>query len=171
MAWDDTLADAFELSGHATGWGINLSSNLKPTSKDVIRLQYVFGEGVQNYMNDSPIDVGIVLNLNDPVTPVLGKAIPIQGLVLFVDHQFNDKWSATAGYSWQENDNTDGQAPNAFRVGHYALGNLMFYPVKNVMMGGEFQWGRRDNFSDGWKYNGYKLQFSFKYNFSKTFGG
>ena len=171
MAWDDTLEDEFELSGNATGWGINLSSNLKPTAKDVIRFQYMFGEGVQNYMNDSPIDVGIVFNFSDPVTPILGKAIPIQGLVLFLDHQFNEKWSATGGYSWQENDNTEGQAANAFRTGHYALGNIMFYPVKNVMMGGEFQWGRRENFSDGFKYDGYKLQFSFKYNFSKTFGG
>ena len=33
IAWDDTLADQFDLSGHATGWGLNFSSNLKPTRK------------------------------------------------------------------------------------------------------------------------------------------
>ena len=27
--WDDTLDDAFDLSGDATGWGWNVSSNLK----------------------------------------------------------------------------------------------------------------------------------------------
>ena len=31
IKWDDNLDDAFDLSGDATGWGINLSSNLKPT--------------------------------------------------------------------------------------------------------------------------------------------
>ena len=29
MSWDDMLADQFELSGDATRWGINLSSNVK----------------------------------------------------------------------------------------------------------------------------------------------
>ena len=45
------------------GWGINLSSNLKVGKSDVVRLQFVFGEGIQNYMNDSPVDVGIVANI------------------------------------------------------------------------------------------------------------
>ena len=53
----------------------------------------------------------------------------------------------------------------------YALGNLLYTPVPDVMMGGEFQWGRRENFSDGFKYDGYKVQFSFKYNFSHKIGG
>jgi hypothetical protein len=43
--------------------------------------------------------------------------------------------------------------------------------VKNVMMGGELQWGRRENFSDGFDSTGFKLQFSFKYNFSHKLGG
>ena len=51
-----------------------------------------------------------------------------------------------------------------------ALGNLLYTPVPNVMMGGELQWGRRENFSDGFQSDGFKVQFSFKYNFSKVFG-
>ena len=169
--WDDTLADAFDLSGHATGWGVNLSSNLKIGKKDVVRLQYVFGEGIQNYMNDSPVDIGIQNNFSDPVHPLLGKAVPIQGSVIFLDHTWNDRWTTAVGFSNQINDNTDGQAPDAFHNGMYALGNLLFTPVPNVMMGGEFQWGRRENNSDGWKYDAYKMQFSFKYNFSHKIGG
>src|SRR5262245_15888519 len=65
---DDILDDAFDLSGDATGWGINLSSNLKVGSKDIVRLQFVFGEGIQNYMNDSPVDIGIENQLQNPVT-------------------------------------------------------------------------------------------------------
>jgi hypothetical protein len=171
IKWDDVLADQFEFGGSATGWGINLSSNLKAGTKDVIRLQYVFGEGIQNYMNDSPVDIGVEDNFQNSVTPFVGKAIPIQGLVAFVDHTFNPKFSSTAGYSWQKNDNTNSQAADAFRVGHYALGNLMYYPVPNVMLGGEFQWGRRENFLDGLTSDGVKLQFSFKYNFSYKVGG
>ena len=39
------------------------------------------------------------------------------------------------------------------------------------MFGGELQWGRRENFSDGFHSDGLKVQFSFKYNFSQRFGG
>jgi hypothetical protein len=39
------------------------------------------------------------------------------------------------------------------------------------MFGGEFQWGRRENFADGFHSDGVKLQFSFKYNFSYKVGG
>ena len=171
IKWDDVLDDQFDLSGDATGWGLNLSSNLKAGENDTIRLQFVFGEGIQNYMNDSPVDIGIVNNLSNPVTPILGEPIPIVGIVAFLDHTWNEKFSSTVGYSSQDNDNTDAQAPNAFKVGQYALGNLLYYPVPNVMMGGEFQWGRRKNFSDGFQSDGVKLQFSFKYNFSWKLGG
>jgi nucleoside-specific outer membrane channel protein Tsx len=95
----------------------------------------------------------------------------IIGLVAFVDHQWSPKYSTTVGYSMQDIDNSDAQAPNAFKTGHYALGNVMVYPVPNVMLGGEFQWGRRVNFSDGFESDGFKLQFSFKYNFSWKLGG
>ena len=73
---------------------------------------------------------------------------------MFLDHTWNKKFSSAIGYSLQDNDNTDGQAPDAFRVGHYALGNLLYYPVHNVMFGGELQWGRRENFSDGFQSDG-----------------
>jgi glutaminase A len=171
IKWDDILDDQFELSGDATGWGINLSSNYKATEADVIRLQFVFGEGIQNYMNDSPVDIGIVNNFGNAVTPILGEPIPIVALVAFLDHTWSERFSSAVGYSWQENDNTEGQAPSAFQTGHYALGNLLYTPVPNVMMGGELQWGRRENFSDGFQSDGFKVQFSFKYNFSWKLGG
>jgi hypothetical protein len=36
-----------------------------------------------------------------------------------------------------------------------------------VLMGGEFIWGRRENFLDGFHSDDFRIQFSFKYNFSK----
>jgi hypothetical protein len=165
IKWDDVNDDQFDLEGDATGWGINLSSNLKATPDDTLRLQFVIGEGIQNYMNDSPIDIGIVNNFGNARQPILGKTVPIIGIVAFLDHNWNSQYSTAIGYSMQDNDNREAQAPNAFRRGHYALGNLLYSPVPNVMVGGELQWGRRENFSDGFKSDGFKLQFSFKYNF------
>jgi hypothetical protein len=171
IEWDDLLEDEFELSGSATRWGVNVSSNVKFAERTTLRLQFVHGEGIQNYMNDAPVDVGIVRNPGSLVTPIEGKAIPITGTVVFVDHGWNSEWSTAIGYSGTYIDNTEGQAANAYKNGHYALGNLLYTPVPNVMVGGEFQWGRREMFRDGFVADGYKLQFSFKYNFSGSLGG
>jgi len=171
IKWDDLLDDQFDLSGSATGWGLNFSSNLKPTDNDVIRLQFMFGEGVENYMNDSPVDVSIVSNPGNAVTPILGKPVPLIGLVAFLDHRWNEEYSSAVGYSLADHDNLEGQTPSSYKRGHYLLFNLLYTPVPNVMMGGEFQWGRRENFTDGFTSDGVKIQFSFKYNFSHTFGG
>jgi hypothetical protein len=170
MKWDDLLEDEFDLNGSDTRWGINLSSNVKLADRTTLRLQYVFGEGIQNYMNDSPVDVGIVRGDN-VVTPIRGEAIPIKAMVAFVDHNWNDRWSTAVGYSWQDMDNREGQDDDAFNTGHYALGNVLFSPVPNVLVGGELQWGRRESFRNPYVADGVKVQFSFKYNFSASIGG
>jgi DcaP outer membrane protein len=171
IKWDDVLDDRFDLSGDAMGWGLNLSSNVKASPSDTLRLQVVFGEGIQNYMNDAPVDIGIVNQLQNPVTPITGEALPIVGIVAFLDHTWNERFTSSVGYSRTDIDNTEGQAPDAYKTGQYALGNLLYTPVPNVMVGGELQWGRRENFSDGFHSDGFKLQFSFKYNFSYKVGG
>ncbi len=171
IKWDDVLDDQFDLSGSAVGWGLNLSSNIKAGANDTLRLQAVFGEGIQNYMNDSPVDVGIVRNAGNTTSPIEGQTIPMTGVVAFLDHNWNSRLSTAIGYSGQFQDNTDGQAPNAFKTGHYALGNVLYSPVPNAMVGMEFQWGRRENFSDGFSSDAVKIQFSFKYNFSAKIGG
>ena len=105
-------------------------------------MQFAFGEGIQNYMNDAPVDVGIVNNFSNPRTPIVGKALPIVGVVAFLDHTWNDKFSTAIGYSQTDIDNSEAQSPDAYHRGKYALGNLLYTPVPNVMIGGELQWGR-----------------------------
>lgn len=39
----------------------------------------VYGSGVENYMNDAPIDVGIRNNLSNPISPIKGVALPVLG--------------------------------------------------------------------------------------------
>lgn len=167
IEWEDVGTDAFDLSGDAMGWGLNLSSNLQLGKKDVLRLQAVYGEGVENYMNDAPADVGIRDNPGNVVTPVTGEALPVLGLVAFLDHAWSPRFSTSLGYSRVDIDNTPQQAPNAFKSGQYALVNLLYYPVKNVTMGIEGQWGHRDNHSDGFDADDWRIQFGFKFNFSR----
>jgi hypothetical protein len=170
IRWVDVLNDQFDLGGHATGWGTSLSSALKFGQRDVARLQVTYGEGIENYLNDAPVDVGIKRSdSTNPARPIKGTALPALGLSAFLDHSWSKRYSSAIGYSMVNIDNAEGQAPNAYHRGHYALTNLLYYPYENVMVGGEFLWGRRENFSDGFAANDYRIQFAFRYNFSKAF--
>lgn len=172
IKWDDLNGDQFDLSGDVTGWGVNLSTNVKfGERKHVFRGQVAFGEGVQNYWNDAPVDVGIQNNFQDTRTPVVGKALPIVGIVAFLDLNWSDKWTSTIGYSMTDIDNSDAQSDSAFKKGQYALANILYYPAKGVMLGPEIQWGKRENFRDGFTSDDVRIQFSAKYNFSLSLGG
>jgi len=172
IRWDDVLTtDRFDLNGGVTGWGVSLSGGYKAGKKDLIHAQVIYGAGVENYFNDAPVDVGVRTNLDEPRTPVTGKALPDFGMVLYLDHTWNDHFTSAIGYSRVDIDNSNLQLPEAFKIGQYASTNLLWTPVKNVLIGGEFQWGYRQNHSDGFHFNDYRLQFSGKYSFSQTFGG
>jgi hypothetical protein len=170
IKWDDLGNLPFDLAGDAVGWGLNLSSNVKTDAKGVLRLEVVYGEGVENYMNDAPVDIGIENNFSDPERPILGKALPVLGLVAFYDRTWNEKWSSTIGWSMINIENSDGMDPAAFHQGQYALVNLLFYPIHGMMFGPEVQYIHRENFGDGWSTGGFRLQVSGKYNFSATIG-
>jgi hypothetical protein len=168
-----------DLGDDVIGWGLNLSSNIKITKNDIARLSVVYGAGIQNYMNDAPVDIGVELDTTDAEKPVKGVALPILGVVAFLEHNWSEKFASAIGYSMVNIDNSDLQDYDAFKMGQYAIANLVYYPVENVMMAAELQWGMRDNFNnleeDGeiqYPENYlktadiFKVQFSFKYNFS-----
>jgi len=171
IAWDDLHSSAtLNLGGHVWGWGVNASSNVGFSKKDVLRMQVVYGHGIENYMNDTPADVAPVLNPGHPRTPVTGTPLPVLGVVGFYDRYWSDRWSTSLGYSLARIDNVALQAASEFHKGQYGLINLLFYPTKNVMMGSEFQWGRRDNFRDGFSFDDYRVQLGFRYNFDYKWG-
>jgi len=170
IKWVDTVADNFDLGGSAVGAGLSLNSALNFGKKDVGKFSFTYGRGIQNYMNDAPVDVGIALNPGGGArVPIKGVALPMTGLMAYLDHTWNKRFSSSLGYSMLNISNSNGQAPDAFHRGHYASGNLLFYSVDNVMVGAELIWGRRENFLNGFKSDDVHLQFSFKYNFKKEF--
>jgi hypothetical protein len=170
IKWDDLNDDQFDLSGSATGWGVNVTTNVK-LKKHVLRAGVAYGEGVQNYWNDAPVDVGIQNNFSDPRKPIVGKALPILGISAFIDLNWSDEWTSTAGYSLVDIDNSDAQTADAFKKGQYALANILYHPAPNVMLGPEIQWGKRENFRDGFTSDDVRIQFSAKYNFNLSLGG
>lgn len=169
IAWVDTAPATFNLSGKAYGWGVNVTSNLNFSKNDVAKLAVVYGDGIENYMNDAPVDIGIRNNFSNPVKPIVGVALPVLGVVAFLDHNWSERFTSSAGYSLVNIENSNGQLPSAFHQGGYALANILYHPIKRVTMGGEFQFGRRVNFLDGFNVNDYRIQISFKYDFKKNY--
>ena len=94
------------------------------------------------------------------------------GLVAFYDVNWSDEWTSSIGYSIISLDYDDTAAvPDTFVEGQYALANLQYHPVDKVMYGVELQYGSRENFADGWDYNDFRIQFSFRYRYSFWLGG
>ena len=134
---------------------------------DTLRAQFTYGEGIQNYFNDAPIDVGLKSNGGNTVTPVTGEALPIFGMVVALDHTWNDKWTTAAFYSRVDVTNSDLQAPNAYKNGPVLRGQPADHPGqerddgRRVPVGGP-----RRTSPTGSASNDIRLQFSFKYSFS-----
>ena len=169
IGWVDTSGNPVNLGGSVVGWGVNLTSNLNLGRKNVAKLAFAYGAGIENYMNDAPVDVGIAHNPPNSPIPIKGVALPVLGVVSFLDHTWNEHFTSSVGYSLVDIQNSNAQLPSDFHQGDYAVGNLLYHPIPRVTMGAEFQFGRRVNFSDGFNSNDYRMQFSFKFDWDKSF--
>ena len=169
---DDVDLTPPDLSSASTGWGINLSTNVKlGPNGGTLKASILHGEGIENYMNDATADLVAV---EDPGNPNLLKAVlvPVTGAVLFYDAYWNEYWTSTFGFSLLSLDyDGTGALPMTFADGKYALANLQHHPVDKIMYGVELQYGRRENFSDGWTYDDFRIQFSFRYKYAFGLGG
>ena len=169
IRWKDLDTTVYDLSGTVVGWGFNLGAVLNAGSKIKFKLQGVYGRGIENYIADVTPDVGLKSQPGNTAQPVQGTALPAAGFFSFAEIKWNPKLESSIGYSMLKIDNSDLQSSRAFRKGQYGLINFRYYPVTNVMMGAEYQYGRRDNFSDGFHSTGNKIQLLFEFNFSQRF--
>ena len=170
IGWKDTsLTSAHDLSGSDVGWGVNISTVINASKKLKFKLQAEKGEGFQNYTADPSPDIGLQSNSGSTVTPAKGKALPVWGFFSFAEIKWNEKLLSSVGYSMMHVTNSDLQAPDAFRQGQYGLFNLRYYPLDMVMMGIEYQYGKREDYRDHFTSSGNKIQFSFRFYFSKKF--
>ena len=169
IRWKDLDTSVYNLSGSAVGWGFNLGTVINTGKRVKLKIQGVGGKGIENYIADVTPDVGLKTQTGNPTKPLQGTALPAWGFFSFAEIKWNATLETSLGYSMLTIRNSDLQSANAFRQGQYGLINLRYYPVKNVMMGIEYQYGRRDNFSDGFHSTGNKVQFEFEFNFSQKF--
>ena len=130
--WKSTTCcrtDNFDRRSARSGWGVNLSSNLKPWSAATFRLQFVFGEGIQNYMNDAPVDVAIERNprRSAAADPRRGAAAGRLCRVLWITTGAMSGARRSVTRFWTST-TPKGRTPMRSTKGHYALVNLLHYP-------------------------------------------
>jgi hypothetical protein len=180
IGWEDLdTDDGNDLSDNTIGYGLNLSSNIKLCKTATARLGFVYGAGIENYMNDATTDIAVKYDPTNVSKPYTGEVLPMFGGSVFVDFQWNEKFSSSVGGSMIQIDNIEDQSYTTFQTGTYGLANLLYYPAKNMMCGVEIQYGNRENKNEGAGYDAapddylddataMRVQFSFKYNFSHT---
>jgi hypothetical protein len=168
LQWKDVSdTTVHNLNGSDIGWGLTLSTVLNASKRLKFKLQGEYGEGFENYTADPSPDIALESNHGNLLTPVKGKALPALGFFSFAEFEWTSKLKTSIGYSMMTIKNTDLQSPDAFRRGQYGLFNLRYYPIADVMFGIEYQYGKRDNFSDGFHSTGNKIQCAFRFNFSR----
>jgi hypothetical protein len=144
-----------------TGWGVDVTASIKVGSRDKVLLGFVTGAGIATFMNDGGVDMAPTTA--NPATAD-AQAVDLTGVSAYFDHYWNSKWSSSIGYSYDEVDNLNGQAGNAFKKGDYFSANILNTPVENILIGAEILWGKREDFN-GNSGNDSRIQFSLKYNF------
>jgi hypothetical protein len=170
IRWEDIhTTGGYDISDNVVGWGGHFSTVLNLGQNDVFRGSFVYGHGIQNYMQDAPVDVGVVEKPGNTSEPLTGEALPVYGIHAFLDHNWNSKLSTSIGYSSVHIENTDAAAPIAYKMGQYAIVNFVSVPFPNALAAIEFQWGRRTNFTDDFHSDIFKIHLGFKYNFSQIF--
>ena len=175
IQWDDPQAgtgtDPTDYSGNKTGWGLNLTTNVK-AGPGTIKAGVIYGEGVENYMNDATVDGAPIPHPDDdPEDPTMPptdvKLIPVLGTVLFYDWSWNEQWTSSLGCSTQDQDFAGtAVAADRFAKGRYGIFNVSWLPAPSLLTALELQYGRRENNGDGWTYDAFRIQFSAKYSFS-----
>jgi len=161
VAFETTGTPGNDPKGSQTGWGIDATAGIKIMKKDQILLGIVHGNGIASYMNDGGVDLAPDGTLANPEA----KAVPLTGISAYWDHYWSEKYSSSFGVSQTEVDNMELQAGTAFSRGQYTSANLLYYPTKNVFIGGEALWGqRKDNSGDTG--DDTRIQISFHFSFS-----
>jgi hypothetical protein len=164
VAYDSVNTPDNKPKGSEPGWGVDLTGHVNLWKTDKLLLGVVYGDGIASYLNDGGVDLAPEGSFPNSVR---AQAVPLLGVSAYYDHYWTSRWSTSLGYSITQVDNANLQDLSAFRSGEYASINLLWTPVKNLLVGGEFLWGQRTDNSTA-SGEDLRVQFSVKYDFAAS---
>ncbi|MCF8144032.1 MAG: porin [Deltaproteobacteria bacterium] len=142
------------------GWGASLSSRINLPilgKKDNLKFQLVYGRGIGSYMNEDGVNDGVLEGAELKLLPVFSGFGAVQ-------HWWMEGLRSNAVFGWVDVGNQDAESGSALSRSLYLAGNLIWSPVKQMDIGGEFLWGQRKN-RGGARGAATRIQFSAKYKF------
>jgi hypothetical protein len=142
-----------------TGYGVTADASINLFSKDRITTQVTYGKGIASYMNDGGVDLAPAGGIGQGA-----ELVQSIGVMVYYDHYWSSAWASSIGASAHRQDNTGGQAFNAFKQGSYASTNILYTAAKNVLWGAEFLWGQKEQM-DGASAIDTRVQFTGQFKF------
>lgn len=160
------------------GWGLSGSTVFHPwailTGIDPVRtenasglirsrilLQYTLGQGIGRYIQDTA-GLGLDAQVN-PATDEL-NTVYARGWSASYEHWFTEKWMTSLTYSEDSVNNTPNQPFSTYAGAKYLTTALWYIPVRNMSIGLEYVWGKRENL-DGLTGDANRINALFQYNF------
>src|SRR5689334_10305557 len=107
IKWKDLDTSAYNLSGSAVGWGGNVSAVINASSKIKLKMQGVWGKGIENYIADVTPDVGLKSQAGNLTQPLQGTTLPVWGFLAFAEIKWTKTLESSVGYSMLKIDNSD----------------------------------------------------------------
>ncbi|MCA8979110.1 MAG: porin [Planctomycetes bacterium] len=157
LAYETKGTPGNDPSGKELGWGLSASAGFRTSGRNMLKLQVTTGAGIASFMNDG----GSNLAPHDGT----GDAVPLTAMSAYYDHYWNDTWSTSVGYSFNDIDSRSGQLDSAFSKGEYATGNIMHVPNEHISYSFETYWAERTD-KNGATGDSFRFQVSIKWDFS-----
>ena len=158
--------DNTNMSNETTvGWGAMLSSKIAIHRSIDAFGQVVYGEGVENYIQDLTGE-GYDLVPNQDHSGKLQK-LPAMGWVVGLKANITKRWQMNGAYSqveiWDKN-NYFAFAPNTYKLSKYIVANLFYSITPELNVGAEYLYGTRKN-ADNTKAEANRAQMMVQFNF------
>ncbi len=128
------------------GWGAMISSNIKMHKSISAFGQIVYGEGIENYIQDIN-GKGYDLVVNPQYKGKL-QTLPTMGWMAGLKVNLTNKWQMNGAYSqvqiWSDN-NYFAQAPDTYKLSKYVVANVFYNIIPALNIGAEYLYGTRKN--------------------------
>ncbi|WP_251621022.1 DcaP family trimeric outer membrane transporter [Odoribacter lunatus] len=144
-----------------TGWGVNLSGNVKVTPATKFLFQGVYGKGLANYIQDiSSLGYDLV---PQPTNGRL-KASAMWGMFAAIQKNWMRNLYSSLIYSYARMENIGTMPADNYKYAQYAAVNLLWNFSEYGSTGVEYVFGRRNNFNQTYG-NANRINVMVKYSF------
>lgn len=158
LYYKDNLSDR---DRRVTGWGVNLSGNVKIARSTRFLFQGVYGKGLANYIQD-------ISSLGYDLVPQTGRgkltASDMWGMFAAVQQNWTAKLYSSLIYSYARMENIGTLPVTDYKYAQYAVVNLLWNFTEYGSTGIEYVFGRRNNFDKTYG-NASRINVMVKYSF------